>query len=130
MKIQKLISAGFATAALASASIPALAWTVWPDVDFEWYADLGKNVPGTTVEVTPAPRAGYIWAPGHWETRGTRQSWSAGHWVKDDYREQVLAYNNGNGTATYATGPTILRDSQGNIIPTDPSAYPIDSSRR
>lgn len=131
MKIQKLISAGFATAALASASIPALAWTVWPDVDFEWYADVGKTLPGaTTVEITPAPRAGYIWAPGHWETRGTRQSWAAGHWVKDDYERQVMVYNNGNGTTTYATGPTILLDSQGNVIPTDPSAYPIDSTRR
>jgi hypothetical protein len=34
--IQRLIHAGFATAAIASASVPALAWTVWPDVDFEW----------------------------------------------------------------------------------------------
>ena len=129
MKMQKLISAGFATVALASASIPALAWTVWPDVDFEWYADVGR-APAQSVEIVPASRPGYIWAPGHWENRGTRQVWDAGHWVKDDYQQQVLVYNNGNGTTTYATGPTILRDSQGNIIPTDPSAYPIDSSRR
>ncbi len=40
--IQRFISAGFATAALASASVPALGWTVWPDVDFEWYANAGK----------------------------------------------------------------------------------------
>ena len=128
MKMHKLISVGFATAALASASIPALAWTVYPDVDFEWYANVGKSL--ATVEITPAAREGYIWAPGRWETRGTRQSWVAGHWVADDFQQQVLVYNNGNGTMTYATGPTILRDSQGNIIPTDPSAYPIDSSRR
>lgn len=130
MNVQKLISAGFATVALASASIPALAWTVSPDVDFQWYADVGKSLPGTTVEITPAAREGYIWAPGRWETRGARQGWVAGHWIRDDYQQQVLVYNNGNGTTTYATGPTLLRDSQGNMIPTDPSAYPIDSSRR
>jgi hypothetical protein len=123
MKMQKLISAGFATAALASVSIPALAWTVWPDVDFEWYAMVGKTAP--VVEITPAAREGYIWTPGRWETRGTRQSWVAGHFIKDDYQQQLAVYNNGNGTTTYATGPLILRDSQGNIIPTQPEAYPI-----
>jgi hypothetical protein len=130
MKIQKLISAGFATAALASASVPALAWTVWPDVDFQWYADVGKPTSGTTVEITPAPRSGYIWTPGHWENRGAHQAWVSGHFVKDDYERQVLVYNNGNGTTTYATGPTVLYDSQGNMIPTSPDAYPIGSSRR
>ena len=51
MTTQKLISAGFAIVALASASVPALAWTVWPDVDFEWYANVGK----TAAAAQPAP---------------------------------------------------------------------------
>jgi len=128
MRIQTLISAGFATCALASASIPALAWTVWPDVDFEWYANVGR--PATYVEVMPAPRQGYIWSPGHWETRGgTKQTWVAGHFVKDDYAEQLAVYNNGR-TVTYATGPLILYDKDGNIIPTNPEAYPVASARR
>ena len=131
MKIQALISAGFATAALASASVPALAWTVWPDIDFEWYADVGRTAPdGTFLDVQPAPRKGYIWTPGHWENRGRHQVFIAGHWVRDDYERQVMVYNNLNGTTTYATGPTTLYDRQGNVIPTDPNAYPIDSTRR
>ena len=131
MKMQTLISTGFATIALASAAIPALAWNVYPDVDFQWYANVGKALPGTTVvEVTPAPREGYIWSPGHWETRGTHQNWIAGTFVKDDYEQQLTAYNNANGTATYATGPLILRDSQGNVIATQPDAYPVGSARK
>ena len=131
MKTQTLISAGFATIALASAAVPALAFSVYPDVDFEWYANVGKFMPGTTVvEVTPAPREGYIWAPGRWETRGVHQTWAAGRWVKDDYQQQLTVYNNANGTTTYATGPLILRDSQGNGIPTQPDAYPVDSARK
>ena len=130
MRIHTLISAGFATAALTSASIPALAWTVWPDVDFEWYADVGKPLAYSQyVEIAPAPRRGYIWAPGHWETRGLHQQWVAGHWVRDDYQEQVAMYSNGRITA-YATGAPILYDSQGNVIPTNPEAYPVDSARR
>lgn len=31
--------------------------------------------------------------------------------------------------ATVSTGPKELRDKDGNVIPTDPSAYPIDSAR-
>ena len=69
--IQRVISIGFATAALASASLPALSWTVWPDVDFQWYANVGKPVNGSVVEVYPAPREGYIWAPGRYETVGS-----------------------------------------------------------
>jgi hypothetical protein len=130
MKMQRLISTGFATIALASAAIPASAWTVWPDIDFEWYADVGKPLATPAVEVIPAPREGYIYVPGHWESRGTRQVFISGHWIKDDYLQQLAVYNNPNGTTTYATGPLILRDRDGNIIPTNPDAYPVDSARR
>jgi len=129
MRMKALISAGFATAALASASIPALAWTVWPDVDFEWYANVGKPLVVTTVEPMPPAREGYIWTPGHWENRATRQVWVAGHYIKDDYQEQLALYNVPAGTMV-ATGPMILRDSQGNIIPTNPEAYPVQSAGR
>lgn len=112
--IQKIISAGFATAALASVSVSAFAYTVWPDVDFEWYANVGKPVAGATVEVYPAPRAGSIWAPGHWETHGSTPVWIGGQWVADDYEQQrILA----------------IRDTQGNVIPITPEAYPVDSAR-
>jgi hypothetical protein len=150
--IQKIISAGFATCALASASVPALAWTVWPDVDFEWYADVGKPLAAPVVEVYPAPREGYIWSPGHYETRGMQQVWVPGHWIRDDYREQVALYghhatyvdngvvvNSGEMASTVPPGGPatsampVIRDTAGNPIPTNPSAYPvdnIDSSRR
>jgi hypothetical protein len=132
MRMHALVSAGFAAAALAGASLPASAWTVWPDVDFEWYTDVGagRNMPDATVEVMPAPRLGYIWAPARWEAQGTGQRRVAGHWIKDDYADQVLVYNNLNGTTSYAAGPMILRDSQGEIIlPPDPSNYPVSFGR-
>ena len=43
-------------AGLAAAS-PAFAWTVWPDVDFEGYANVGR--PAVTLEAYPARGAGY-----------------------------------------------------------------------
>ena len=128
MRLNTLISAGFATVALASASIPAAATTFYPDFDFEWYANVGKTTPAVTMEVLPA-REGYIYSPGRWETRGTRQVFVAGHFIKDDYAQQVAVYRNGN-VVSYATGPFPLYDSQGNVIPTNPDAYPVDSARR
>jgi hypothetical protein len=29
---------------------------------------------------------------------------------------------------TYSTGPTVLRDKEGNVIPMNPEAYPVDSA--
>jgi len=57
--MQRVISAGFATAAIASASVPALAWTVWPDVDFEWYANVGRAAATRDVQTPTAPTAPY-----------------------------------------------------------------------
>ena len=129
MRTQKLISAGFAIVALASASVPALAWTVWPDVDFEWYSSVGHPLTPAPA-ITLAPRAGYIVSPGHWETRGTHQVYVPAQYVKDDYPQQLAVYNNPNGSTSYATGPLILRDRDGNIIPTQPEAYPVGSATR
>jgi len=61
--IQRIIQAGFATAAIASASVPALAWTVWPDVDFDWYASVGKPVDSRAIEIASAPAPSYSWGP-------------------------------------------------------------------
>ncbi len=112
---KRVVFAAAATAALASVSMPSLAYTVWPDVDFEWYANVGKPVAGATIEVYPAQREGFIWAPGHWETRGTIQSWVNGQWIADDFNQQRA---------------NAIRDRDGNVIPTNPEAYPVDSARR
>ena len=33
-------------------------------------------------------------------------------------------------TTVIATGPLVLRDRDGNVIPTSPDAYPVESARR
>ncbi len=124
--IQRIISLGFATAAIASASLPALSWTVWPDVDFEWYANVGKPVNGATLEVMPAAREGYIWAPGRYETVSNRQVWMPGRWIRDDYAERVAMQI--TAESTFASGPMTLYDRQGNAIPMTPEAYPVGSA--
>ena len=118
--IQRFISAGFATAALASASVPALGWSVWPDVDFEWYANVGKPVAAAAIDPEPAPRAGSIWQPAHWERRGERREWVAAHWVRDDYREQLAEYAR---PVEFASAPPVVGEAA--LVP----AYPTDTRR-
>ena len=36
--------------------------------------------PPLRYEVVPAPRVGYIWAPGYWRWEGQRHVWAPGRW--------------------------------------------------
>jgi len=38
------------------------------------------NPPPARYEAVPAPRRGYIWAPGYWDWNGRRYMWIRGHW--------------------------------------------------
>jgi len=44
---------------------------------------IGTAPPPPLVERIPAPRHGYIWAPGHWEWGGQRHVWAPGYWVAE-----------------------------------------------
>ena len=39
--------------------------------------------PPARVEVAPAARAGYLWAPGHWGWRSDKHVWVGGHWIRE-----------------------------------------------
>jgi hypothetical protein len=75
MRTQKLFLAGLVAATLGSIAIPAAART---NVDL--YLNVGP--PPLRYEVVPAPRYGYVWAPGYWHWTGHRHLWVAGHWVR------------------------------------------------
>ena len=46
--------------------------------------------PAPRFESVPAPRRGYVWAPGYWNWDGQRHVWNAGHWesARDGYQYQ------------------------------------------
>lgn len=89
--MNRILRNALAIAAL-SAATPALAWTVWPDVDFEWYASVGKGT-APVEEAYPSARQGFIWSPAHWERRDAGSAWVTGRWIEDDYAAQVAAYS-------------------------------------
>jgi hypothetical protein len=65
-----ILGAGFA-ALMASANVNA--------------ADIVSDVapPALRAERAPAPRDGFVWAPGHWELRRHDYVWVGGTWIAD-----------------------------------------------
>ena len=39
--------------------------------------------PAPRSEAVPGPRAGWVWAPGHYEWRGNEYTWVEGHWMRE-----------------------------------------------
>ncbi|QJW84334.1 BcpO-related WXXGXW repeat protein [Ramlibacter terrae] len=78
--------------------------------------------PAPQYEVVPAPRRGYVWAPGHYEWRGNQHVWVQGHWLTArngyDYREpRWVQRGNGQwvlvGNTWERRGPNGDRDGDG-----------------
>jgi len=46
----------------------------------EWVVRIAP--PAARVEYAPAPRHGYVWAPGYWDWRGHRYVWIGGSYVR------------------------------------------------
>ena len=44
---------------------------------------IGTPPPPPRVEVMPAARPGYVWAPGHYQWAHNNYIWRRGHWVAD-----------------------------------------------
>ena len=65
--------------ALVASGFIGMAPTALADVDVY----LNFAPPPPQVEVVPAPRAGYIWAPGHYVYRDGRHVWIAGSFIPE-----------------------------------------------
>jgi hypothetical protein len=44
---------------------------------------IGIAPPVPRIVVAPAPRPGYLWAPGYWNWRGNRHVWQEGQWLRE-----------------------------------------------
>ena len=54
--------------------------------------------PAPRYESVPAPRDGYVWAPGFWNYEGNRHVWTAGHWesARQGYQFQRAEWQRDN----------------------------------
>ena len=86
MNRKTLLAAALAGGALMGVSsvaqaVPAVvASTPYPGGP---YVIVQSAPPAPVYEAIPAPRQGWVWAPGHYEWRDGRYVWSSGRWVQD-----------------------------------------------
>ena len=74
MNKRKLLIAAIVSSAFAAVSLPAVS-----AIDFH----VNIAPPAVRYEATPAPRVGYVWAPGYWDYRSNRYSWTKGHYERE-----------------------------------------------
>jgi len=74
--MRKLIVGSIAAALMGLAAIPAAAHS-----NVEFFVNVAP--PPVRYEVLPAPRVGWVWAPGSWEWRHGRHFWVPGHWIRE-----------------------------------------------
>jgi len=46
-------------------------------------AEIVVRPPEPRVVLVPAPRAGYVWAPGYWRWNGRDYDWTDGRWMRE-----------------------------------------------
>jgi hypothetical protein len=63
------------------------------------YVDVTTAPPPVRVEAVPAPRHGYVWAPGYWRWNGHHHVWVNGRWVHErhGYHYEPAAWVESNG---------------------------------
>jgi hypothetical protein len=122
--VSALLAAGVIGA--VSLSLPSAAATS---------VDIHLNIapPPPRYEVIPAPRAGYIWSPGHWQWSRSagRHVWLPGHWerVRAGYVYRAPRWVERGGRWYYET-PRWDRDGDGIPNRADPTpSGPRDRDR-
>ena len=73
----------FAAAAISTAALVAPALVTPAAAEVGVNVSIGAPPPAPLYEVVPAPRAGYVWAPGYWRWDGGRHVWAPGRFVAE-----------------------------------------------
>src|SRR5450432_2723189 len=83
---------------IAALALGAIAVPVATDARV--YVDINVAPPPPRVEVVPAARSGYVWAPGYYRWNGNRHVWVNGSWVRArrgyHYAPNVWVQQNGH----------------------------------
>ncbi len=90
---------------------------------------VGTPPPPLRYERVPAPRRGYVWAPGHWEWRGNRHVWTNGVWLRErrGYAYRAPQWEQRDGRWAYNAGRW---DRDGDGVPNRADRRPNDPYRR
>src|SRR5262245_61281110 len=84
--MRRFVLASIAAASLAGAATVVSA--VMTPADAQVTVTFGSPPPPLRYEAVPAPRGGYVWAPGHWRLVRDQYVWFPGQWytARQGYR--------------------------------------------
>ena len=70
------------------------------------FVDIGVAPPAARVEIVPAARRGYVWAPGYWAWDGRAHAWHGGYWLRErrGYHWNAPAWTPRGGRWHYSQG--------------------------
>ena len=88
--------------------------------------------PPLRAEVVPAPRRGYVWAPGYWNWQGRRHVWHSGTWVRarPGYVYSSPAWAERDGRWEFHQGRWARGDNDRDGVPNGVDRRPNDPTRR
>lgn len=90
--------------------------------------------PEPRMEVAPAHRRGYVWAPGYWDSRGQGYNWVKGSWVRErrgyTYASPRWVERDGRWHKQRGMWNRSPRDHDGDGIPNRMDDHPNNPNRR
>lgn len=119
--IKKILFAAALAASAGTVTVPASAAVI-----------VVQNAPpAPRDEVAPAPRRGYVWAPGYWDWRNNRHVWVRGHWERErrGYVYHQPAWVERNGHWEMQRGNWARRDSDHDGVPNGRDDHPNNPRR-
>jgi len=88
--------------------------------------------PPLRAEVVPAPRHGWVWAPGYWSWQGHRHVWHRGAWVRErpGFVYAPPGWIERDGRWHFHEGRWARGDRDGDGVPNAVDRHPNDPTRR
>ena len=87
--------------------------------------------PALRVETVPAPRHGYVWAPGYWNSHHNKYVWTSGRWMRErpgyQYHGSTWTEHDGHWSMQHGKWARSDRDHDG--VPDRVDGHP-DNPRR
>jgi hypothetical protein len=121
--MKKLLLAALVAGSFGSVSVPAAAQTVIID----------RAPPPLRAERVPAPRRGYVWAPGHWEWRHGNHVWVKGMWMRERrgyvYSAPTWVERDGHWVMERGGWRRGARDRDGDGVPNRMDSHPNNPNR-
>ncbi len=117
-------------ALLIAASFGGIAQSSLAIADVEIFFD--RAPPPVRYELVPAPRRGYIWAPGYWDAKRNKHAWKKGHWERErsgHYYLEPRWIERNNGWAL-ERGRWNPGDRDGDGVPNSRDKHPDNPKKR